>query len=305
MPSLKDIRKRISSVKNTQKITRALKLVSAAKLSRSQREMSRLKPYASKQKELIRNLVSELGDETSALFEHPNNVKTEQDLAGKKIAVLLICSDRGMCGGFNSNLLKLFRRFATEKIAAGAEVSCWSLGRRAEQFIKKEGFTLAGSYGLILAPTLIDQIPEIAQHFIDRFEAGDFDQVEIISNRFFNAITQTPEIERFLPIPSDLSGEENTEKQPKGDSCMVDRIYEPDQKVLLDFIIPRALETQTRQAILESITGEHAARMNAMNNATDNASDMINTLTLDLNRARQAAITAELMEIISGAEALK
>lgn len=288
MPSLKDIRKRISSVKNTQKITRALKLVSAAKLNRSQREMSRLKPYAVKQEGLIRDLVAEVGGEGSPLFETRAEVK--------EIAVLLICSDRGMCGGFNSNALKHFRKFVAEKKAEGAKVSTWTIGKRAAQFVNKQSYTLGANLGEALRADLMHDVPEMAESFTQGFLKGSFDEVYIISNRFINAITQTPKTHSLLPIvpPSDVEV-----------TSSVERIYEPDQQTLLNFILPRAIETQIRQAILESITGEHAARMNAMNNATDNASDMINTLTLELNRARQAAITAELMEIISGAEALK
>jgi F-type H+-transporting ATPase subunit gamma len=287
MPSLKDIRKRISSVKNTQKITRALKLVSAAKLNRSQREMSRLKPYAQKQEALIRDLVAEVGGEGSPLFQARSEVK--------EVAVLLICSDRGMCGGFNSSALKHFRQFVTEKTNEGAKVSTWTIGKRAAQFVTKQGYTLGANLGEALRADLMNDISNFAEEFTREFLAGTFDEVYIISNRFINAITQTPTTHSLLPITP-----------PQGvEASAVERIYEPDQQTLLDFILPRALETQIRQAILESITGEHAARMNAMNNATDNASDMINTLTLDLNRARQAAITAELMEIISGAEALK
>lgn len=287
MPSLKDIRKRISSVKNTQKITRALKLVSAAKLNRAQREMSRLRPYAEKQTALIRDLVAEVGGESSPLFEARDEVK--------RVAVFLICSDRGMCGGFNSNALKLFRRFVAEKRDEGVEVSVWSLGKRATQCVKKEGYTLAQDLGMALNPDLAQEVPTLADRFTQGFLSDDYDEVYIISNRFKNAITQVPTVQPVLPITP-----------PEGvETGGAERIYEPDQQTLLDFILPRAIETQLRQAILESITGEHAARMNAMNSATDNATDMINTLTLDLNRARQAAITAELMEIISGAEALK
>ena len=287
MPSLKDIRKRISSVKNTQKITRALKLVSAAKLNRAQREMSRLKPYAEKQRTLIRDLVAEVGAESSPLFETRAEVH--------RVGVLLICSDRGMCGGFNSNILKHFRRFVNAKVAEGAEVSVWALGKRAIQFVNKEGMTLAGNLGEVLRADLMLEIPELATLFTERFLAEQLDELFVVSNRFKNAITQIPTTEGLLPI-----------QPPEGAEVGgPERIYEPDQQTLLDFILPRAIETQVRQAILESVTGEHAARMNAMNSATDNANDMINTLTLDLNRARQAAITAELMEIISGAEALK
>jgi len=290
MANLKDIRKRISSVKNTQKITRALKLVSAAKLSRAQRELNRLKPYADKQQEMIRDLVAELGDAPSPLLEERLEVRS--------IAVILIASDRGMCGGFNSNLLKSYKNFVASKRKEGVEVSTFPLGKRAVQFVEKGGYVMGKSWGEALAADLMDRLPGLTRELVAGFTAETYDEVVIISNRFVNAITQTPTKRALLPM-----GAPEGEEQRQGGLDV--RIYEPGQQALLDYVLPRALETQVRRVVLESITGEHAARMNAMNSATDNASDMINSLTLDLNRARQAAITKELMEIISGAEALK
>ncbi|MBM4290971.1 MAG: ATP synthase F1 subunit gamma [Deltaproteobacteria bacterium] len=288
MPSLKDIRKRISSVKNTQKITRALKLVSAAKLSRAQRELGRLKPYAEKQQALIRDLVAELGGDASPLLATRERVR--------RVAVLVVASDRGMCGGFNSNLLKAFARVVAEREQRGAEVVCYTLGRRATQFVEKGKFTLEANLGEALAADLVERLPGVVQGLVGRFLAGELDEVLVVSNRFINAITQTPSTQQLLPIQGASAGA----AAPAGE-----RIYEPGRQQLLDFILPRSLEIKARALLLESVTGEHAARMNAMNNATDNAADMIQSLTLDLNRARQAAITTELMEIISGAEALK
>ncbi len=287
MPSLKDIRKRISSVKNTQKITRALKLVSAAKLSRAQRELTRLKPYAQKQQALIRDLVTELGGDASPLLAARAQVR--------RVAVLVVASDRGMCGGFNSNLLKSFARLVAEREKQGAEVVCYTLGRRATQFVEKGKFTLEANLGEALSADLTERLPGVVHELVGRFLAGELDEVLVVSNRFINAITQTPSTEQLLPIAGAAGAS----------APAAERIYEPGKQELLDFILPRSLETKMRALVLESVTGEHAARMNAMNNATDNAADMIQSLTLDLNRARQAAITTELMEIISGAEALK
>ena len=290
MANLKDIRKRISSVKNTQKITRALKLVSAAKLSRAQRELNRLKPYADKQQEMIRDLVAELGDAPSPLLEERIEVRS--------IAVILIASDRGMCGGFNSNLLKSYKGFVTAKRKEGVKVSTFPLGKRAVQFVEKGDYVMGKSWGEALAADLMDRLPGLTRELVAGFTAGTYDEVVILSNRFVNAITQTPANRGLLPMGA-------PEGKERSEGGLDVRIYEPGQQALLDYVLPRALETQVRRVVLESITGEHAARMNAMNSATDNASDMINSLTLDLNRARQAAITKELMEIISGAEALK
>jgi F-type H+-transporting ATPase subunit gamma len=287
MANLKEIRKRISSVKNTQKITKALKLVSAAKLNRAQREITRLKPYAEKQQALLKDLISELGSaEPSPLFE----VRAEV----KKIAVFVLTSDRGMCGGFNSNLLKKLTNFISEN--KDAQVSCFPIGRRASQYVKKQGYTMGEDFGDIIGPDLDQKVAQIKQRLVSGFLGGEFDQVIVIYNRFVNALTQTPGQKTFLP----LTATERKEEDP-----VQERLYEPNQKSILDFMVPKTLETQIRQSILESIAGEHAARMNAMGSATKNAAEMITNLTLALNRARQAAITTELMEIISGAEALK
>ena len=290
MANLKDIRKRIQSVKNTQKITQALKLVSAAKLSRAQSEMNKLRPYAEK----LRGLVNELSAGSEAptpLFE----VRPER----RRVAALVLTSDRGMCGAFNSALLKRFARYAATEQAQGVEVVAFPLGRRAMSFVRKGDYQLGEALGQIVAPDTLERLPSIARQLVGGFEEGEFDEVVIFVNRFKNAITQEPERQRFLPISLD----EEAAGEAEGQS--VDRLYEPSREALLSAIVPQALETQLRQAILESIAGEHAARMNAMSNATDNASDMIRSLTLTLNRARQAAITKELMEIISGSEALK
>ncbi len=287
MANLKEIRKRISSVKNTQKITKALKLVSAAKLNRAQKEITRLKPYAKKQRSLLEDLLSELGSEQpSPLFE----VRAEI----KHIAVFVLTSDRGMCGGFNSNLLKKLSAYIESR--AGVQVSCFTLGRRAGQYVKKQGYTLAEDFGDIIGQDFESLVSRINKRLVSGFESAEFDEVIVLNNRFINALTQTPRHETFLPI---------TASERKEEEAVQDRLYEPNQKAILDFMVPKTLETQIRQYILESIAGEHAARMNAMSNATKNAAEMITTLTLALNRARQAAITTELMEIISGAEALK
>lgn len=293
MPSLKEVRKRITSVKNTQKITRAMKLVAAAKLKRAQDAMAELRPYATKQRELLENLAAQLGPE--AVTAHPLLEPREEV---KKVGVLAVTSDRGMCGGFNSYINKKLAAYVKERQAEGVEVVVFPLGRRANLFVKKSGFTVGKALGEIIPPGQELDIREITNMLSDAFKGHELDEVIILSNRFKNAITQIPTLVQLFPVPQ-------PEVEEGGAATSVDLIYEPSQQALFNYVVPRYAEVQVRQAILESVTGEHAARMNAMNSATDNAQDMISRLTLEMNRARQAAITTELMEIISGAEALK
>ncbi|MFN3198443.1 MAG: ATP synthase F1 subunit gamma [Bradymonadia bacterium] len=292
MPSLKEVRKRITSVKNTQKITRAMKLVAAAKLKRAQDAMNELKPYATKQRELLENLAAQLGPE--AVTAHPL-LETREEV--KKIGIVVMTSDRGMCGGFNSYINRKLASYVAERQGEGVEVVVFPLGRRANLFVKKMGYTVGKSFAEIIPPGQELDIRGITETVAAAFTSGELDEVFILSNRFKNAITQIPTVSQLFPVPQP--------EVEEGAATSVDLIYEPSQQALFNYVVPRYAEVQVRQAIYESITGEHAARMNAMNNATDNAQDMISRLTLEMNRARQAAITTELMEIISGAESLK
>lgn len=290
MPSLKDIRKRIGSVKNTQKITRALKLVSAAKLRRAQDAMLMLRPYADKHREMLVSLAAQVVDGASA---HPLLARRE---AVKRVGVLAVTSDRGMCGAFNAQLQKAVLRYIEER---DVEVVINPLGRRMGLYARKNALPTVADFGEVIPAAEDDRVREITDTLVDAFVSGEVDEVVIISNRFISALTQTPTIVPLLPVvPEEGDGDGAGEAGS-------DLFYEPDQTSLLQYVVPRYVEVQVRQAILESIAAEHAARMNAMSAATDNAGEMIKTLTLQRNRARQAAITTELMEIIGGAEALK
>jgi len=293
MPSLKDIRRRIGSVKNTQKITRALKLVSAAKLRRAQKAMIELRPYAEKHRETLATLMAQLGGTGQA----PHELLQRRERVGA-VAVLCLTSDRGMCGGFNASLQKLVARLVAEKTEVGQRVVVFPLGTRMERTAAKRGYEVPEAFGNIIAAADIDKIRSIAERLSDGFLARDFDEVYLCSNRFKNALSQEPTSRQLIPVDA---GEVKSDSG--GDSG--DPYYEPNQVTLLQYVVPRYIEVQVRQAILESIAGEHAARMNAMSSATENATEMVATLTLQMNRARQAAITSELMEIISGAEAIK
>lgn len=289
MPSLKDIRKRVASVKNTQKITKAMKLVSASKLRRAKDAMLELRPYADKHRELLDSLVGQLAgdDAPHPLLTARAEVRT--------IGVLTLSSDRGMCGGFNSGAQKATIAFVRGR--QGSKVELFPLGRRINGFADKSGAAVGEAFGEIIGSTDVDRLRHITDTLVGGFLRGELDEVVIISNRFQSALAQVPTVRPLLPVVAEV-GE-------AGAATGGELIYEPDQKSLLEYVVPRYVEVQVRQAILESIAGEHAARMNAMNSATDNAADMIASLTLQMNRARQAAITKELMEIIGGAEALK
>jgi len=294
MPSLKDIRKRISSVKNTQKITRAMKLVAAAKLRRAQGAMMEMRPYAEKYREMLASLVDASGGQGDAA--HPLlDVRDES----ASVAVLAISSDRGMCGGFNSNVQKQTQAYVEAQRDAGRKAVVFSLGRRMNQFVAKGEFDVGEIFGEAIPGAEVSAVKAMTKRLIDGFESGEFDEVVIISNRFRSVIAQIPVVTPLLPVQSD---ETESAAAPSSAGAY---LYEPDQETLLGHVVPAYVEVQVRESILESIAGEHAARMNAMNSATDNATDMIASLTLQMNRARQAAITTELMEIIGGSEALK
>lgn len=290
MPSLKDIRKRIGSVKNTQKITRAMKLVSAAKLRRAQDAMLMLRPYAEKHREMLVSLAAQVGTEGEA--PHP---LLERRTPVKKVGVLAITSDRGMCGAFNAGLQKRVSQYVSERSDVEAVVIN-PLGRRMGIYARNRKLETGENFGEVIPAATNEGLRAITDSLVDAFLDGTYDEVVIISNRFISALTQTPTVMPLLPVVPDAI---------EGDAELADLFYEPDQLSLLQYVVPRYVEVQVRQAVLESIAAEHAARMNAMSAATDNASDMISSLTLQMNRARQAAITTELMEIISGAEALK
>ena len=294
MPSLKDIRKRIVSVKNTQKITRAMKLVAAAKLRRAQMEMDEFRPYASKYREMLGSLVSVVGGDAG---QAPHELLQQRE-SQEALAVLLITSDRGMCGGFNGNLLKMVQSGIARREESGQKVYVFPVGRRAIKFAERRGYDVPASFGDSISAADPERVREITEALTAGFLGGDFDEVLVAVNRFGSVINQKPSADALLPV-------EATEFEGEGGDTGADMFYEPDEETLLNHVAPRYVEVLVREALLESVAGEHAARMNAMNSATDNASEMISSLTLQMNRARQAAITKELMEIIGGSEALK
>jgi len=296
MPSLKAIRRRIGSVKNTQKITKAMKLVAAARLRRATQRITELRPYAKKIAEVLRHVVARVDTGDSEHEVHPLLVDRPER---KKAYVLLITSDRGLAGAFNANAIRAGERRKRELLEQGFEdVKFLTIGRKGRDHLRRRGEEVAHDYtGATEKPE--KRAPEIAREIMDEFIAGTIDQLDIVFTEFRSAVTQTVKVETVLPVALDKheGGEGNDEQ--------TEYLYEPDKDALITRLLPMYVETTVYRTILDSLASEHGARMTAMDNATRNAKEMISSLTLQYNRARQAAITKELMEIIGGAEALK
>jgi F-type H+-transporting ATPase subunit gamma len=297
MASLRDIRKRIKSVKNTQKITKAMKMVSAAKLRRAQERVLAARPFADK----LTATAAALAKKAEALGEapHPLLLGRPESKKGGRVEALLITSDRGLCGAFNTNVMRRGFRFRFDNKDQHKAVLFSTVGRKATEACKREGAPVRKSYDGVWDALAYDRAREIAFDLTERYISGELDSVHIVYNAFVNAATQKLMIEQILPVepkegPADATA-----------TASVDYEYEPDRDTLLEALLPRQLATRIYRALLESQAAEHAARMSAMDNASRNAKEMVDRLTLFYNRARQAAITKELMEIIGGAEALK
>jgi F-type H+-transporting ATPase subunit gamma len=289
MANLRAIRKRIGSVKSTQQITKAMKMVSAAKLKRAQDAIVAARPYARQMREVVQAVARRAGKDA-----HPLLLSRET----KKLGLLVITSDRGLCGGFNSNLLRAVNRFLQENRGRYEEVTLFVVGRKARDFFRRRRIPLRKEYVNVLGSLSYSHAVQLAHDMVDGYLAGEFDEVVIAFNEFRSAISQHVRRDRLFPIAFEPAEGEATE-------AGIDYLYEPSQKEILAALLPKYVETQIFRMLLESVAGEHGARMTAMDSATNNAVDMISRLTLQMNRARQASITKELMEIIGGAEALK
>jgi F-type H+-transporting ATPase subunit gamma len=287
MASLKSIKKRIVSVKNTRQITKAMKMVSAAKLRRAQENVVAARPYARKLGEVLQNLAANLEGDLHPLLE-----KRE----AKKLLLIVLTSDRGLCGGFNTNLCKAADRYIKEKKDSYEQISVMTIGRKGHEYLRSR-FMVYKSFSNVLAKPNYQTAAMLAQEVIDGFVAEEYDQVELLYNSFRTVMTQDITFQQMLPI---LPEEKGLSEEPP-----VDFIYEPSVGELLTEILPKNIEVQIFKAMLETVAGEHGARMTAMDSASKNANEMIGKLTLQYNRARQAAITTELMEIISGSESIK
>lgn len=287
MASLKSIKKRIVSVKNTRQITKAMKMVSAAKLRRAQENVVAARPYAQKMGEVLQSLAGNLEGDLHPLLEKRD---------AKKLLLIVVTSDRGLCGGFNSNLCKAGERYIKEKQAEFEQISIMTVGRKGYEFLKNR-HTVYKNFSNILSKPNYQTAAMLAQDVIEGYLAEEYDQVVMLFNSFRTVMTQDITFQQLLPIVP--------EEKAAVDEVGVEFIYEPSVSDLLTEILPKNIEVQIFKAMLESVAGEHGARMTAMDSASKNASEMIGKLTLQYNRARQAAITTELMEIISGAESIK
>jgi F-type H+-transporting ATPase subunit gamma len=287
MASLRDIRKRIRSVKNTRQITKAMKMVSAAKLRKAQDNVIAARPYANTLDAVMSQLLarSEPGEVTHPLL-------TRRDV--KRIEFVVVSSDRGLAGGFNSNITRRALKFLNEN--KSAEITITTIGRKAGEFLRGRGYTVRKDWPGFFAKLSYAQAEAVATEVTNRFLNKDVDAVYFLFNEFVSAISQVPNLSQLLPFEPKAT----SEAKPSSGYA-----YEPNPQKVLEKLVPQAVNVRVYRGLLESWAAEHAARMAAMENATKNAGDMIGTLTLFYNRSRQALITKELMEIVSGAEALK
>jgi F-type H+-transporting ATPase subunit gamma len=289
--SLRDIRKRIRSTKNTQQITKAMKMVSAAKLRKAQDAILAARPYAQQLDQMMRDLAAR-----AESVAHP--LLTPRP--GKKVELLVLTSARGLAGGFNANVTRRALRFIEENKGSFEQVQVSTIGRKGNEFFKRRGVTLRKDFPGLMAKVTYRAADEIAQELAQDFLAGRVDAVYVVYNEFITAISQQVQVAPLLPF-----GFGDAKAGGKKEAAEVDFKYEPGREEVLGRLVPQALAIKIYRALLESVASEHGARMSAMESATNNASDMISNLTLTYNRTRQAVITKELMEIVSGAEALK
>ena len=285
MANLKEIRSRITSVGSTMQITSAMKMVSAAKLKRAQDAVTQMRPYANKLTELLVNLSSTLDSSEGGIYSENRDLK--------KVLLVTITSNRGLCGGFNANIIKKAKSLMDGEYK-GVETDIISIGKKSSENFDKNNYNVISSHDDLYSDLTFDNTSEIAQKIMDAFTNTEYDKVVLLYNQFKNAATQIVMNEQFLPVESP----EDTE------STVGDYIFEPNQKEIVENLIPKSLKTQLFKAVLDSNASEHGARMTAMHKATDNAGELKKELTLSYNKARQAAITGEILEIVGGAEAL-
>lgn len=287
---LKEVRNRIKSVTSTQQITKAMKMVSAAKLRRAQDAIIQMRPYSRKLQDMLSNIVSASSADV--------NLPLAEERAVERILFIPVTSDRGLCGAYNANVIKLTRSIIDEKYAtqfAKGNVTILPIGKKGYEYFQRNGFKLIEAYWDIFSDLAFDNVRRAAIHAQNAFLNKEFDRIEIVYSQFKNAATQNFVSEQYLPIPkTEQKGGMNT-----------DFIFEPSMSVLLQELMPKILNTQVFKAVLDANASEHGARMTAMDKASENANELLKSLKISYNRARQAAITTELTEIVSGAAALQ
>ena len=292
MASLKEVRNRIVSVSSTQQITKAMKMVAAAKLRRAQDSIIRMRPYAQRLSSILTNL-SRLAEDSV-----PNVYSQRRDI--NRVLVIVVTSDRGLAGAFNTNIVKTVNTLVQEKYASQmrtGNVEFLTIGRKGQENLGRRGYKIIDEYTNTFANLSFDRVRAAAEYAMERFTAGYYDQVDLVYNEFKNVATQIIRTEQFLPIEDKPSEAATT-------GAVADYIFEPNKEEIIQELIPKSLKIQVYKAVLESNASEHGARMTAMDKATDNAGELLKELKLTYNRSRQAAITTEILEIVGGAEAL-
>jgi len=290
MANLKEVRIRISSVQSTQQITKAMKMVSAAKLKRATNAIIQLRPYATKLKEILGNLSASLEGSSSPFI---------QEREPNKVLIVVVSSNRGLAGAFNMNVIKATNNLIAEKYSEqykNGNVSIVAIGKKSQDFYEKRGYNVIGNNNDVYSALTFENVTKITDSIMNGFKKGEYDRVEVIYNRFKNAAVQFVTTEQLLPLPK----ADATEVKASN----VDYILEPSQEEIVAQLIPKSIKIQLYKAVLDSHASEHGARMTSMDKATENAGDLLKALKLSYNQARQAAITTELTEIVSGAAAL-
>jgi len=307
MPSLKDIRRSIASVKNTQKITRAMKLVSAAKLRRAQDAITKNRPYAKKVQALVTNVSDGVKPGAHPLLTDRSNLEASE----KTTAIVVLSSNRGLCGAFNSNILKSAGARRTACLTKGEQVKLIAVGKKATSYYNFRDIPVDEAHDCFTTKNALARSKQLARHLSELYVTGAIDAVDIVFNEFKSAMSQRSVVQGLLPIdPQKLLKDSNAnaeedESRGSGSAMLKDYVFDPGRQEILDRLVPMYLDVLVYRAALETIASEHGSRMSAMDSATNNASDLLSELSLQYNKARQASITRELLEIVAGAEALK
>lgn len=291
MANLKEVRVRIASVQSTQQITKAMKMVSAAKLKRATNAIIQLRPYATKLKEILGNLSANLEESSSPFI---------QEREPNKVLIVVVSSNRGLAGAFNMNVIKTANNLIAQKYSEQykkGNVSIVAIGKKVQDFYEKRNYNVIGNNNEVYAALTFENVTKITEAIMAGFEKGEFDRVEMVYNKFKNAAVQILTTEQLLPLPKAEQGKDER-------ASKIDYILEPAQEEIVEQLIPKSIKTQLYKAVLDSHASEHGARMTSMDKATENAGDLLKALKLSYNQARQAAITTELTEIVSGAAAL-
>lgn len=292
MPNLKEVRIRIASVQSTQQITSAMKMVAASKLRRGQNAILQLRPYAKKLQEILQNLTASLEGSSESIYSSPREVR--------KVLVVVMTSNRGLCGAFNSNVIRTTVKYIQNNyplLMESGRVSIVTIGKKATDYFRKNHYQVLENHDDIYNSMTFDAVSAVAESLMARFACGEYDRVDIVYNQFRSAAVQRLIVEQFLPVQPLVSGQ--------AQKFQADYIFEPDKHRIVTELIPRSLKIQFFKDVLDSYASEMGARMTAMHQATDNASELLKDLKLSYNKARQAAITKELLEIVTGAEALR